>query len=132
MPLDNPFELGIPSNTSQMSLSNRLPLSGDCLGPGLIGAVHLQQPCPGHVALVNGHLGQVPDLVQNPEAVAAMLTEGPGSKAGYASLGSAFSPYYHDAEVLQKLQSHRAWDMQVSSFVVIHASATNTAVTSGA
>ena len=127
MPSNKAFELGVPTIPSHMSMPNRLPLSGDSLGPGLIGAVHLQQPCPDHMRLVDGHLGQVPDLVQNPEAVAAMLLEGSGSKQGYASWGSAFSPYYHDAEILQKLQSHPAWDMQASLSAVTQASATRAA-----
>lgn len=94
---------------------NSLCPSGQYLGPDLIGAVHLQHTNPGM-----SHMGQmhVPDLVQDPEAVAAMLMEGPGAKVGlHPGMASGFGPYF-DAEVVHKLQSHPAWDMQVCSMVL--------------
>lgn len=90
-----------------MGVSPHLYPSGQYLGPDLIGAVHLQQAGPGHM----GHM-QMPDFVQNPEAVAAMLMEGPGAKLGYPGIAPGYGPGF-DAEVVHKLQSHPAWDMQV-------------------
>lgn len=61
-----------------------------------------------------GHVGltHVPDLVQDPDAVAAMLMEGPGAKVGFPDMTYGYGPCF-DAEVVHKLQSHPAWDMQV-------------------
>lgn len=94
-----------PSQTPIVGIPSNLCPSGQYLGPDLIGAVHLQNADLVHMAQM-----QMPDLVQNPEAVAAMLMDGPGAKVGYP--GAGYGPFY-DAEIVHKLQSYPAWDMQV-------------------
>ena len=91
------------------------------MSPDLIGAVHMQDPMthlPTHAGHMTRRRGPAPPMSQTPEGMGPVMMDGgvKGCYPGGAVIG--FSPFA-DAEALNKLRGHPAWEHQVSKIVLL-------------